>query len=204
MEHWTLRADFGSVKSLQPCRWISQSKVANTPPQPAKEAPSRSGEKSTAERSTASVLQNTLTEYGLARTLARQDVSPQFVRAVSVEEAARRLQRQFANGGASKKAKKASKNGAVYVTKAKKSKKVGRSAVRKIQPNYWKRVKNELHLLVCTDDKKYATLRKHIGKEGRTTQVAIVSSISAAIGAIIGTSAAVIGPFVTLGLMALL
>lgn len=160
-----------------------------------------------AERSTALVLQNTLTEHGLSRTLARQDVSPQFVRAVSVEEAARQLQRQLTHHrGTSRKAKKASrKKGAVYVTRAKKSKKkVGSSAVRQVQPNYWRRVKTELHLLVCTNDRKYAALRKHLGKEGRTTQIAIVSSISAAIGAIIGTSAAVIGPFVTLGLMALL
>lgn len=158
-----------------------------------------------AERSTASVLQNTLTEYGLSRTLARQDVSPQFVRAVSVEEAARQLQRQLRpRRGVAKKAKASSKKGAVYVVKARKSKSVGSSAVRQVQPNYWRRVKAELHLLVCTTDKKYAALRKHLGKEARTTQIAIVSSISATIGAIIGASAAVIGPFVTLGLIALL
>jgi hypothetical protein len=158
-----------------------------------------------AERSTASILQNTLTEYGLSRTLARQDVSPQFVREVSLEVAARHLQRRLTHRGVAKKAKKESgKKVPVYAPRAKKTKKVARSAVRQVQPNYWKRVKHELHLLVCTNDRKYATLRKHLGKEGRTTQVAIVSSISAAIGAIIGASAAVIGPFVTLGLMALL
>ena len=154
-----------------------------------------------AEQSTASVLQNTLTEYGLSRALARQDVSPQFVREVSVEVAARQLQRRLTHRGVVKKAKmakKARKKDPVY--RAKKTKK----AVSQVQPNYWKRVKHELHLLVCTNDRKYATLRKHLGKEGRTTQVAIVSSISAAIGAIIGASAAAIGPFVTLGLMALL
>ncbi|WP_448029671.1 hypothetical protein [Bradyrhizobium liaoningense] len=157
-----------------------------------------------AEQSTASVLQNTLTEHGLARALARQDVSPEFVRAVSVEEAARHLQRQLNRRGVAKKAKASRKKGIAYVPKAKKTKMVARSAVRQVQPNYWRRVKTELHLLICTSDRKYATLRKHLGKEGRTTQVAIVSSISAAIGAIIGASAAVIGPFVTLGLMALL
>jgi hypothetical protein len=85
--------------------------------------------------------------------------------------------------------------------KVKKSKTVPRSAV--LQPNYWKRVKRELHLLVCTKDKKYAMLRKHLGKEGNATQMAIVTSISAGIGAYIGVSAAILGPFVTLGLMAL-
>jgi hypothetical protein len=88
--------------------------------------------------------------------------------------------------------------------KQKKAKKVAKPAERQVQPNYWKRVTKELHLLVCTDDKKYATLRKHLGKEGKATQIAIVSSISAGTGACIGSSATVIGPFVTLGLMLLL
>lgn len=159
-----------------------------------------------AERSTAVVLQHSLTEYGLSRTLARQNVSPQFVREASVEEAARHIQRRLSRRpGVAKKARKSvAKKEPVYAPRAKKTKKVARSVVRDVRPNYWRRVKTELHLLVCTNDKKYATLRTHLGKEGRTTQVAIVSSISAAIGAIIGASAAIIGPFVTLGLMALL
>jgi hypothetical protein len=72
-----------------------------------------------------------------------------------------------------KKAKKANK-GAYYTTpkKAKKARsdaprKVGGAGVRQVQPNYWKRVKRELHILICTNDKKYETLRRHIGKERR-------------------------------------
>ncbi|RXG91568.1 hypothetical protein EAS62_24115 [Bradyrhizobium zhanjiangense] len=94
-----------------------------------------------------------------------------------------------------------------YVAKAKKSakaKKGHKSATRAKRPNYWKRVKQELHLLICTDDPKYASLRKHLGKESKPTQIAIVTSIAGTIGAYIGVAAAVIGPFVTLGLMALL
>jgi len=72
------------------------------------------------------------------------------------------------------------------------------------QPNYWKRVQRELHLLICTTDRKYETLRRYIGKENKTTQVALVSTISASIGSYLGMAATVIGPFVMLGLMALL
>jgi hypothetical protein len=76
--------------------------------------------------------------------------------------------------------------------------------MRQARPNYWKRIKKELHILVCTDDPKYQTLRRHIGKESRTTQAAIVSTISIGIASQIGSAATVIGPFVSLGLMALL
>jgi hypothetical protein len=89
-----------------------------------------------AERSTAAVLQNSLTEYGLSRTLARQNVSPQFVREVSVEVAARHLQRQWTHRGVAKKAKRSAKKDPVYAPRAKKTKKVARSAARDIQPNY--------------------------------------------------------------------
>ena len=82
--------------------------------------------------------------------------------------------------------------------------KVGSTGVRQIQPNYWKRVKRELHILICTNNRRYETLRRYIGKENKTTQVALVSAISASIGAHLGMTATVIGPFVTLGLMALL
>jgi hypothetical protein len=45
---------------------------------------------------------------------------------------------------------------------------------------------------------------RYIGKESKTTQITLVSTISASIGAYLGMAATVIGPFVTLGLMALL
>jgi hypothetical protein len=40
-------------------------------------------------------LQNKLTEYALARALAKQDVSPQIVRELSPEQAARLLERSM-------------------------------------------------------------------------------------------------------------
>ncbi|UVO34494.1 hypothetical protein KUL72_23745 [Bradyrhizobium arachidis] len=163
-----------------------------------------------ADLSIAATLQGKLTEHGLTRTLGRQDVSPELVRELTIEEAARVVQRRILGPGPTPKAPKAARKKTVkYVAKAKKTKKpVARksasSAVRVVRPNYWKRVKNELHVLICTNDARYAALRKHLGKESKTTQVALVSSIAATIGAYIGVAAAIVGPFVTLGLMALL
>jgi len=139
-------------------------------------------------------------------------VSPELIRELSIEEAARVLQRSILGPGPTPKAAKAMRKKTakpMYVPRAKKSvksaaRKAERSAVVAVRPNYWKRVKNELHVLIWTNDRRYAALRKHLGKESKTTQVAIVTSIAATIGAYIGVAAAVIGPFVTLGLMALL
>jgi hypothetical protein len=160
---------------------------------------------------TAAILQDRLTEYGLVRALSRQDISPELVRVLSIDEAARLLQRGMLYPGSTPKtAKKATKvKMAKKAKKAKKShsdspRKLGRTSVRQVQPNYWKRVKRELHLLICTNDQRYETLRRYIGKESKTTQIALVSTISASIGAYLGMAATVIGPFVTLGLMALL
>ena len=161
-----------------------------------------------ADESTAAILQEKLTEYGLIRSLSRQDISLELVRTLSVDEAARLLQRGLLYPGSTPKtAKKAKK--VKMAKKAKKSRrsvtrKVGSTGVRQVQPNYWKRVKRELHILICTNDRRYETLRRYIGKESKTTQVALVSTISASIGAYLGMAATVIGPFVTLGLMALL
>ena len=161
-----------------------------------------------AEGPTAAILQDKLTEYGLVRTLSRQDISPELVRMLSVDEAARLLQRGMLYPGSTPKTAKKAK----MVKKAKKAKKarpdaprkVGSTGVRQVQPNYWKRVKRELHILICTNDRRYEMLRRYIGRESKTTQLALVSTISASIGAYLGMAATVIGPFVTLGLMAVL
>ncbi len=79
-----------------------------------------------------------------------------------------------------------------------------RSAVHQVQPNYWVRVKRELHILICTNDAKYRSIRRLLGKESRLTQTAIVSSVGGAIGAQVGAEAMIIGPFVTLGFLAFL
>jgi len=83
-------------------------------------------------------------------------------------------------------------------------KRKARSAVLSVRTAYWSRVNRELHLLICTDDKKYEKLRKYVGKESRVTQATIISSIAATIGANLGLTAAIVAPFVTLGLVAML
>jgi hypothetical protein len=159
-----------------------------------------------AEASTAKILRENLTERGLVRILASQNVAPQIVRYLSVEEAARQLQRGLRQPTpAVKRAKKSAKKGSYK--KAKKSSVrsgSGRAVVRQVQPNYWARVKRELHILICTNDTKYQSIRRSLGKESRLTQTAIVSSIGGAIGAYVGAAATIVGPFVTLGLLALL
>ena len=42
---------------------------------------------------TAAILQDRFTEYDLVRALSRQDISPELVRVLSIDEAARLLQR---------------------------------------------------------------------------------------------------------------
>jgi hypothetical protein len=128
---------------------------------------------------------------------------------LSVDEAARAIQRGMRPPSTVVKRAKKSKKAPFYgKAKAKRtvapSRKVGRSAARQIQPNYWVRVKKELHILICTNDRKYESLRRQLGKESRVTQAAMVTGIGATIGASIGMSGTVIGPFVTLGLIALL
>jgi hypothetical protein len=67
-------------------------------------------------------------------------------------------------------------------------------------PHYWRDVKDELHLFICTDDKKYADLRKSISTMGTKSQTTIVSTISAAMAIHIGLVAAAIVPFCALSL----
>jgi hypothetical protein len=98
-----------------------------------------------------------------------------------------------------KKAKKSKKKAAKKSAK----KTATKTAMKKIQPNYWARVKRELHILICTNDAKYQSIRRLLGKEGKLTQTAMVSGISGAIGAQIGASAAVAVTFVAFGLLAL-
>lgn len=75
----------------------------------------------------------------------------------------------------------------------------------KVIPALWNRVVEELHILVCTKDKRYAALRRQFGKEGRATQVTVLTAISTSIGAEIGTTATtVVMAIVSLGFLTLL
>jgi hypothetical protein len=162
--------------------------------------------------STAEILQDNLTERGLVRELARQDISPQLVHVLPIEEAARLLQRQEAHPSKGRKSgKKAKKVKMAKKAKAKKAmtKKTAHKALRlspprMVQPNYWKRVKKELHVLICTNDKRYASLRRQLDKSGSSTQTAIVSNVAAAIAVNLGYTVAALVPFVVMALIAFL
>lgn len=67
---------------------------------------------------------------------------------------------------------------------------------------YWKQVKWEFHLFLCTDEKKYAGLRGALHKKGSCATTVVISTISAALAAKIGTVAGVITPLVAVCLYA--
>src|SRR5258705_833483 len=84
----------------------------------------REQEGKVAEESTAELLRENLTEYGLVRILAREAIAPELVRKLPAEEAARAVQRAKAPLGTgprgAKKAKK-SKKAARFSKKARNS-----------------------------------------------------------------------------------
>lgn len=63
---------------------------------------------------------------------------------------------------------------------------------------YWKNLKREFFTLLCTDDEKYADLRRQIQELEGPTKVVIIPAIAAAIGAILGIAAGILTPFVAL------
>lgn len=65
--------------------------------------------------------------------------------------------------------------------------------------NYLARVKKELHILICTSDKKYATLRRQFTK-GKS-QTVLVTTICGGIADYTGLSAAMLMPFVAVALL---
>ena len=97
-----------------------------------------------------------------------------------------------------KTAKAMSKKGVAPVKALK-----GKAIVRQVQPRYWARVTTELHILICTNDKKYSGLRRELNKHGSATQTAIVSNIAAALAVSLGFTVAVLVPFVAMGLLGL-
>jgi len=157
-----------------------------------------------AEALTAALLRQNLTEYGLVRILAREDIAPRLFRELPVEDAARMIQRSMRQPGA-----RPPRASAKPIHRAKKSHRVVRKSAKKtakttrlVQPNYWRRVKNEVHILICTNDKKYAGLRKQIQKQGSATQTVLVSNVASAIALSLGYTAAALVPFVAMALLA--
>ena len=73
---------------------------------------------------------------------------------------------------------------------------VGKKSRRR--QSYWARVKKEIHIFLCTNDKKYAGLRRQIS--GMKSQTVIVGALSVGIADYIGVVPGMIIPFVAIGL----
>ena len=71
-------------------------------------------------------------------------------------------------------------------------------------PNYWGRVRDEIHKLVCTNDLRYASLRRQLGAHSGKTQTAIVGVISAYVATVLGLAIGAVVPLVAVCLIALL
>jgi hypothetical protein len=65
-------------------------------------------------------------------------------------------------------------------------------------PSYWQRLKKEFNLLICTDDKEYADLRKKVDTSGGKSQTAIVGMIAAGVAVNVGAVAGALVPFCAL------
>lgn len=51
---------------------------------------------------------------------------------------------------------------------------------------WWLKVKREFHVFLCTDDNKYADLRKKLKDSGNVTSTTVLSAIAAAISSSLG------------------
>ncbi len=69
--------------------------------------------------------------------------------------------------------------------------------------DYWRMLKNEFRVLICTSDEKYADLRRNLSSSAAKSQTAIVSAIAAAMASQFGVVAGVLVPFVALCLVVL-
>ena len=88
-----------------------------------------------------------------------------------------------------------------------KSKDYKKASVKKFERNkktYWGQVKEELRLLICTKDKKYADLRKKLNTAVGQAKDPAVVMISAAVASAIGVAVGVVSGLVAVLLFAIL
>jgi len=131
------------------------------------------------ERSIGVVLKGRLTEEGLKRVITKTLViNRQDIDELSPDDLARFITIEPL---------KMSRGGRV----------TGRKSQRR--QNYWTRVKKEIHILICTNDKKYAGLRRRI--TSRKSQTYIVFTLSAGIAHYMDVAAGMITPFVATALL---
>src|ERR1035437_6671259 len=70
-----------------------------------------------------------------------------------------------------------------------------RESVKKfdeIKNSYWEQIKKEIRLLICTKDKKYTELRKHLTETGKHSKAPVVGMISATLASSMGVAVGVI------------
>jgi hypothetical protein len=67
----------------------------------------------------------------------------------------------------------------------------------------WRNFKKELRVLLCTDDREYAEVRKKIKDASKVTNTVIIPTIAAEVGHKIGVAAGVLTPFVALALLSI-
>src|SRR4051794_20111260 len=69
---------------------------------------------------------------------------------------------------------------------------------------FYLELKREFRVLLCTKDKKYASLRRRLSSTGDKSQLTIVSAISAAVASSLGLAATAIVPLCAICLIAAL
>ena len=68
----------------------------------------------------------------------------------------------------------------------------------------WQHVKREVYALMCTEDKRYAKLRRDVLSYARKGKTPMISAFAAVIGGTLNIAAGLIAPFVALALLAAL
>jgi hypothetical protein len=133
-------------------------------------------------KTAARALQARFTEEGLKRVIARSSIyNHRYIAEFSPDELERLIKIEPIN---------MSRGGRVPAPKASRR-----------RQNYWTRVKKEIRILICTNDKRYATLRRQFTAKGKISQTALVTMICGAIADYTGLSAAVLMPFVAVAIL---
>lgn len=73
---------------------------------------------------------------------------------------------------------------------------------KRIAADYWRSVKEEVYLLLCTDDAKYSALLGRLTTTGRVTGPVVIAMIATAVSKELGFGTTLITPFVVLCLIA--
>jgi hypothetical protein len=71
-------------------------------------------------------------------------------------------------------------------------------------PNFWSNFKHEMYVLICTNDRKYAALRKKLAQKARNANTVVVSTIASAFAAKLGFVAGALVPLVAFCLVMVL